>query len=322
MTAPIPTTPRRAAAAPVTAPSPTTPRRGGGEVVVVGDVMDDLVVVQAAPLAVGADTAARMRWRPGGGAANQAAWLARLGVPVRLVARVGAADRERHAAELAAHGLRPCLAADPDRPTGRAVVLVAPEGERTMLTDRGANAALAPGDLPAAAIAAARRLVLSGYTLLHNGSRAAGEHALALALAAGVPVVVDPGSAGWLAAFGAERFLALTAGAGLLVPNRDEARVLTGRDEPAAALDALAARYGTVALKLGAGGALLARGGVRVRAAAPPLPAGGDVTGAGDAFLAGLVAAELAGADPAGMVRAGVDAAAVALGTPGGRPPA
>jgi sugar/nucleoside kinase (ribokinase family) len=46
------------------------------------------------------------------------------------------------------------------------------------------------------------------------------------------------------------------------------------------------------------------------------------VTGAGDAFLAGLVAAELAGADPAGMVRAGVDAAAAALGSPGGRPPA
>jgi hypothetical protein len=113
-------------------------------VVIVGDVMDDISARHDIPLRHGTDTAARIALCPGGGAANQAAWLGHLGVPVLLVARLGAADVPRHTAALAAHGADVHLAADPDRETGRVVLLVDGAGERTMLTDPGANAALAP----------------------------------------------------------------------------------------------------------------------------------------------------------------------------------
>ena len=82
-------------------------------------------------------------------------------------------------------------------------MIVEPTGERTMLPDRGANAALAPADLPVDELRAATHLHLSGYTLLDPGSRAAGLVALEHAREAGLSVSVDPASAAPLAAAGA-----------------------------------------------------------------------------------------------------------------------
>ena len=58
-------------------------------VVVLGEVMLDVVAFHDAPLAVASDTPARISLRPGGAGANTAAWLARAGVDVTLIARVG-----------------------------------------------------------------------------------------------------------------------------------------------------------------------------------------------------------------------------------------
>jgi sugar/nucleoside kinase (ribokinase family) len=112
-------------------------------VVVLGDLMVDVVARMSAPLAVGSDTPAQVRARPGGAGANVASWLAVAGVPVTLVARAGDDAAGRGAVErLRGHGVTASVALDQDRPTGTCVVLVAPGGERSMLPDPGANAAL------------------------------------------------------------------------------------------------------------------------------------------------------------------------------------
>jgi sugar/nucleoside kinase (ribokinase family) len=272
--------------------SPGPPR----PVVVVGDLMVDVVARMSAPLAIGSDTAARVRSRPGGAGANVAAWLAVAGAPVTLVARAGDDAAARDAVDrLRRHGVTPRVTLDPDRPTGTCVVLVAPDGERSMLPDAGANAALAPADLPDDAFAAGAHLHLAGYVLLRDGTpQAAGLEALRRARAAGMTVSLDPSSAAPLSAFGPERFLALAGDLDLLLPNRDEARALAGRDDPRA----LRAHAGEVVVTLGADGAVWTDGAALLAAPAAADGPVADTTGAGDAFTAGFLAAWLRRAAP------------------------
>jgi len=284
-------------------------------VVVVGDVMTDVVATLSGPVAHGSDTPARIVQRGGGAGANLAAWLARTGTPVALIGRVGDDPAGRAAAaELGAEGVDARLEVDAERQTGTCVVLVEPGGERTMLPDAGANAALRATDLPSDAA----HLHVAGYALLHPGSRAAARSLLAQALAGGVPVSVDPSSAAPLTRTGPAAFLDWMRGAALLLPNRDEAAVLAGTAEPEAAARALCAHAREVVVKLGAGGALWTDGSAVLWASAPAV-AGADTTGAGDAFAAGLLAARLAGAPPARALDAGCALAAQAVTRPGGR---
>jgi ribokinase len=270
-------------------------------IVVVGDVMVDVVAAAAEPLAHASDTDARVRWTGGGAAANVAAWLASERVPVALVARAGGDVAGRGAvAELRDAGVDVHVALDGERATGTCVVVIGVDGERTMLPDRGANLALAPDDLPAQLFVPGGHLHLSGYVLLHDGPRAAGLAALDHAREVGMTISIDPASAAPLAACGIERVLGWIGGVDVLLPNLDEARVLTGEEEPEAAARALVRCAGAreVVVTLGAGGALWTDGHAIVRAAAPQVERIVDTTGAGDAFAAGWLAGRRAGADP------------------------
>jgi len=284
-------------------------------IVVAGDVMSDVVATLGGPIAHGSDTAARIVQRGGGAAANVAVWLARAGAPATLIARVGDDVAGRMATEaLRAEGVDALLSVDPVLPTGTCVVLVEPGGERTMLPDAGANAALAPAPLPHDAA----HLHVAGYALLHPGSRAAARALMAAAHAAGLPVSVDPSSAAPLARTGPPAFLDWIRGVDVLLPNRDEAAVLTGEADPEAAALALAAHAREVVVKLGAGGALWTDGKRVERAASFPVPEA-DTTGAGDAFAAGLLAARVRGADPAAQLAAGCALASRAVARAGAR---
>jgi ribokinase len=274
-------------------------------VVVVGDLMVDVVARMSGPLAVGSDTPAEILYRPGGAGANVAAWLAVAGVPVRLIARAGADDAGRGAVEkLRGHGVDvSSVVFDGERATGTCVVLVAPDGERTMLPDAGANAALSPTDLPA--FEAGGHVHLAGYALMRDGPpREAALAALRRAREHDMTISLDPSSAAPLRAFGPERFLELAGAVDLLLPNRDEAAVL----------GELTGRAREVVVTLGPDGAVWRDGTHEV--AAPAVAAGpvADTTGAGDAFTAGFLAAWLEGAVPADALGAANALAARALG--------
>jgi sugar/nucleoside kinase (ribokinase family) len=294
-------------------------------VLVCGDIVNDVLVETSAPVAYGDDNPAAIEARPGGSAANQAVWMASRGLDVVFAGRVGVGDAEFHRRELARFGVRPWLAADRAAATGSIVVLVGQDGERTMITDRGANLRLCAADVPATLLEGVALLHLTGYTFFHPEPRGVGLELIAEATRRGIPFTVDPGSAAFLAMLEPGAFLDWTGGAAVCFPNRDEAAVLAGESDPAVSDPAvmaatLARRYGAVALTLGADGAVLAAGeGPPGRIPAKPV-AVRDTTGAGDAFCAGFLAAWLTGSDLAAAARAAAEAAAVAVSVIGGRP--
>jgi sugar/nucleoside kinase (ribokinase family) len=274
-------------------------------------------------LAPGTDTAAAVRTVPGGAGANVACWAARSGnAEVRLLGRVGADSAAWHERELVACGVRARLVVDPEAPTGTVICLVdtGAAAERTFLTDSGASLRLDPGDWSDTLLDGVVRLHLSGYLLFSEPSRALVAVAVAAARARGVPVSLDPASAGFLKDLGVDRFLALVDGVDVLLPSRDEACLLTGRSDAAAAAAELSRRIPLVVVKQGADGALLARSGA-VTARVPAVPVSPrDTTGAGDAFTGAFLAALLAGAQPEAAAQAGCAAGARAVEGVGGRP--
>ncbi|MER5200301.1 carbohydrate kinase family protein [Streptomyces sp. NPDC002755] len=292
---------------------------------VVGDVVTDIVARHHGPLAPGTDTASVIRTLPGGAGANVACWAAHWGcADVRLLGRVGAESAAWHERELTACGVRPRLVVDPQATTGTVICLVdtGAAAERTFLTDSGASLRLEPGDWSDGLLDGVGRLHLSGYLLFSESGRALVGTAKAAARARGVPVSLDPASAGFLVDLGVDRWLSLVEGVDVLLPSRAEACLLTGLLDGAGAAAALSRLVPLVVSKEGADGALVARDGA-VLARVPAAPATPmDTTGAGDAFTGAFLAALLAGADTGAAAAEGCRAGARAVERVGGRPPA
>jgi ribokinase len=286
-------------------------------VVVLGDVMVDVVARLNGSIALGSDSPAEISIGDGGSAANVAAWLAAAGASPVLVGRVGDDARGREArAALEAAGVEARLATDAECPTGTCVVIVEPGGERTMLPDAGANDGLALGDVDPALLVPGGHMHVAGYALLREGSRRAASAAIAGSRDQGMTVSIDPSSAALLS----PGFLDLASGAGLFLPNAEEASALSGEADPERAAGVLSERFAEVVVTLGSDGALWTDGRSVCRAPAEPVSAVVDTTGAGDAFAAGLIAARLDGADPPAALAAGCRLAARAVCTPGARP--
>jgi sugar/nucleoside kinase (ribokinase family) len=318
-------------------------------ILVIGDVMTDVIVRPEGPVARGSDRRASITVQPGGSASNQAAWLAHYGAGVDFVGRVGAADVRRETARFKAIGVTPHLVGDPIHETGRLIALIDPDGERSFLTDRGANEALEAGDISDALIANASHISLSGYSFFAPSPRAA---VLDVMRRAGdKPISIDPASAEFLREVGADKFLAWTRGATILFPNEEEAAVLAGSTDPETQGARLAALYPLVVIKRGAAGAGAAQGGRRwhIKASkSEPVDIAGvgdpvvaallneserrfpvnnratlevvDTTGAGDAFVAGFLAARIEGAEIVAALTRAVVAGSKAAVKVGGRP--
>ena len=287
-------------------------------VVVVGDVGVDVLVRPHAPVVHGGDTSSEVRVVPGGAGGNTAAWLASVGVPVALVSRVGdddagAAARRR----LEADGVVCRFVTDSALPTCTVVVLLE-DDERTMLPDRGGNAALAPSDLDLAVAAAALgatgipHLHLSGFVLLDQRSRAAGLAALASARSLGWTTSLDPQAANHLERVGAAAFLEWIRAVDLLLPNQIEAQALGGDK-------AMMGVAPAAAVSMGAGGARWVTSTHTWRVPAPDVVEG-DRTGCGDAFDAGVLSAWLSGQAPELALARGVELGSRAAGRTGARP--
>jgi ribokinase len=282
-------------------------------VLVVGDLMVDVVVAHKDPIEVGTDTPARVRFAGGGSAANTACWLASLGEAPHLMAARG----NDHIGTIAAEGLAvakvtfvgPVL---DDYPTGTCVVLVSADGERTMLPDRGANDRLPMSAIVAGLDPMPDWVHLSGYAILHEGSRNAGRAALSAGIAGGAVVSVDAASTAPIRAVGAEAFLNWIDGASLVFANDEEVDALGG---VMAALD----HVGAVVVKHGPAGATWTDGRQTFTVEGFPVDAI-DSTGAGDAFAAGWIAATRAGADPEGALAEAVRVGALAVTQVGARP--
>jgi len=291
-----------------------------GRVLVIGDVMTDVIVIPEGPLVKGSDRRARIRNRPGGSGANQAVWLGALGAQVTFAARVGVDDVVHYERYLARFGVTSVLAPDPALPSGVLVTIVDADGERSFLTDRGANLNLCQSDLPDRLLDGVSMLLVSGYSFFAEEPRKAVTATIESARAMDIAVAIDPASAGFLAETGPQTFLDWTGGADFLFANRDEAQLLCGQDTIDEQVRSLGAHFGTVVIKRGNEGALIG-GAEGVRLSLPAAQVATlDSTGAGDAFAAGFLKTLCGGGNEAQALAAGIAAGAEAVQVIGGQP--
>ncbi len=293
---------------------------GARRIIAIGDVMTDVIVVPEGPIVRGSDRRASIRSMPGGSGANQAVWLGAKGTPVSFVARVGAADKGHLEAYFKGFHVDPLLIADAQRPSGVLVTIVDPDGERSFLTDRGANLNLSPSDMPTDLLDETWMVLISGYSLFAEQPRHAVRWMVSEARKLGVAVAVDAASVSFLVEVGTENFLDWTSECSLLFANGDEARALAGAEDLDAQMAFLGRHFERVVIKRGALGAAIG-GKDGVRHSLPALEVKVvDSTGAGDAFAAGFLSAEYRGEGEECCLAAGIAAAAKAIATVGGQP--
>ena len=293
---------------------------------VLGDLMVDVVLSPDRPLEHGTDVPGRVSLVQGGSAANTARWLARLGARTTLIAAVGRDPAGRALVEAVRDdGVQARVMRVAGARTGRIGVVLAPDGERSFVADRGAADQLSPSDLQAQWFARADALHVPVYSFLGEPLGLAGRRAVALAREAGATVSVDLASIGPLLAQGrrAARTLIEEVAPDLVFATAAETEALLGH----LAVEGLLDLAPTAVVKRGPKGAtVLARDGdsrLRFEIATEHLTAL-DTTGAGDAFDAGFLvgwfAARAAGRSlPAALQRsalAGHRAAARQLSTP------
>ena len=300
---------------------------GRRPLVVVGDVVWDVLIRTNTALLTGGDTYGEVELAPGGSAANAAVWARRCGLPTTFVGKVG---RDRFGAlaeaDLRDEGVEAYLIRTAAHLTGSVAVWIDHDGQRSMVSGKGADHALLPQELPRDLLAEARHLHLSAWALFADPPRAAACEAARAAKAAGATVSLDPGSFQMIESVGVDAFVALTAGLGVdvLFPNAEEAAVLTGGED---APDVLAAQLAElypgalIALKLDADGALVLPPGGRPTAVPPQVNRLIDATGAGDAFAGAFLSRWLRGADTAVAARFAVGVSEWVIQQVGARPP-
>src|ERR671910_3639680 len=263
-----------------------------------------VVDVPAHPVAAirhrgGLEAVERIDLYVGGAVANTGMALSRLGVPVGAIGCVGKDALGRIVLEELsgwAEGL--WIREDETRSTSATLVLVHPDGERTFISAIGANGALKEEHLPwEELVEAGTRAIHLGYALLLPGLDGAPMvRALKRARDLGLLVSLD---VTWIPEASWEDALALLTDVDVFCPNLREAEAITGEADPARAADALldAGVREVVAITLGEEGCYLKpAGGSGEHIARQEAPAV-DPTGAGDAFVAGMLAAWYKGYD-------------------------
>lgn len=261
---------------------------GLGAVACVGDVYCDIVVRGVTRLPRwGEEVFGHEPVMCPGGIANVAVGLAKLGVTTRLLGRSRADDTIGNvlSVELAQHEH---LSVEWLRVASSTAVTVAipHASERAMIS-------YAPPPDKRPVVECVPWEQLDRTTHLHVGGWSEGTNPLAdqrailgrardLGMTTSLDISLgdEDGRAG--------RILALLDGLDVFLPNAAEACWITGADDPADALEALAAAVPTVVVKLGPDGAIAARGDLREQVPAHAVPIV-DTTGAGDAFAAGFL---------------------------------
>ena len=247
----------------------------------------------------GLEAVERIELYVGGAVANTGMALSRLGVPVGAVGCVGKDHLGRIVMEELSgwtDGL--WIHEDETRSTSATLVLVHPDGERTFISAVGANAGLTEEHLPWEELArAGTRGIHLGYALLLPSLDGAPMvRTLKRARDLGLLVSLD---VTWLQAASWEDALVLLTHADVFCPNLREAEAITGEADPPRAADALldAGVNEVVAITLGEEGCYVKpAGGSGEHIARQEAPAV-DTTGAGDAFVAGMLAAWYKGHD-------------------------
>jgi ribokinase len=271
-------------------------------IIAVGDLVWDVLAKPDHMLLPGGDTTGRIALAPGGSAANVAAWVARVGMPAGFVGKVGAdALGDLIVEDMQREGVELHISRTAEHDTGVILVLIDGAGQRSMVTNQGADFYITPADLPEDALRACSHIHITAWSLFTDPPRAAAIRAAQIAKSGGATVSFDPASYQMIREMGYDKFTRITAElpVDILFPNRDEGQALTGEREPAAIAQELRERYpgAIIALKLDRHGCYILADGHAQAYPTSDHPAL-DATGGGDAFDAAFIARYARDRDP------------------------
>ena len=173
--------------------------------------------------------------------------------------------------------------------TGRCLINVTPDGQRTMCTFLGAANQLGVEDIDAEIIGASAIVYLEGYLFDPAPARAAFEAAAAAAHAAGRKVAITLSDTFVVARWRAELLAFIEASADIVLANEGELAALFEVEDFDAGAAKLAAMVELAAITRGEQGSVILRGDERVTVAAYPVDKVVDTTGAGDQYAAGFL---------------------------------
>jgi sugar/nucleoside kinase (ribokinase family) len=260
----------------------------------------------------------------GGSAANTVAGMAALGARPAFVGRVADDQLGRvFAHDIRAAGVDFTTAASAGgAPTGRCLIVVTPDGDRTMNTYLGACQELSEADLDAASVAAAEILYLEGYLWDPAAPRAAMKKAIAVARANNRKVAFTLSDVFCVEGHRAD-FQELLAGhVDLMFGNEHEVCALYQTQSLDEAMAELAKHACIAVVTRSSQGAVVLEGGRRHVVAGEQVDRVVDSTGAGDMFAGGFMAAMVEGRSLPDCARVGCITAAEVISHYGARPEA
>lgn len=285
-------------------------------IVVVGSINIDLVTrVEHMPARGQTLFGSDFAIHPGGKGANQAVAVARLGYPVQLIGQLGSdlfgAQLEQH---LVSMGVDVSSVGRVEASSGVAVIMVAEDGENSIIVVPGANLWVQPA------------LLDQHIDVLHNAGVVLAQaeipietvlYLAEICAEGGVPLIFDPAPARDLPSSFLTRLTWMT-------PNETEAAFYAAHDRQiSAASDAhsiahslLSLGVGGVVLKMGPRGAYVATTGVEGMIDPFPVEAL-DTTAAGDVFNGAFAVALMRGAAPIASAQFASAAAAISVTRPG-----
>lgn len=261
--------------------------------------------------------------KSGGSAANTLAGLAGLGAQCAFIGQV-ANDRfgDVFAQDIQAAGIAFATPMREGAPsTGRCLIFVTPDGERTMNTFLGASQFLPASALDEDLIASASILYLEGYLWDPEEPRQAMRRAIEVARSAGRKVAFTASESFVIERHGDDFRKLLEEGLiDILFVNENELATLTGKPDFEAGLAAAARQVPVLVATRSANGAVAIAGGARAQVEAEPVTKIVDTTGAGDQFAAGFLSGHVKGEGLELCLKRGAIAAGEVISHYGPRP--
>jgi len=260
--------------------------------------------------------------RSGGSVANTIAGLASFGAKCGFIGRV-AADQFggifRH--DIRSQGVDYDTApATEGAPTARCLILVTPDGERTMNTFLGASVDLSPADIDQAMIENSKVIYLEGYLFDRHEAKEAFRDAARRARKGGVKVALSLSDAFCVDRHRDDFRKLVREGADIVFANEKEITSLYQVNSFEAAADAALQDCEMAVLTRSEAGSVIVAEGETIEIAASPVAEVVDVTGAGDLYAAGFLYGLTHGAPLEICGRLGSLAAAEVISHIGARP--
>ncbi len=261
--------------------------------------------------------------KSGGSAANTLAGLASLGTKCAFIGQVA----DDQFGQVFAHDIRSAgiafdtPARQDDPPTGRCLIFVSPDGERTMNTFLGAGQFLPASALDESVIADGAILYLEGYLWDPEEPRKAMRRAIDVARGAGRKVAFTASESFVIDRHGDDFRAMIEDGViDILFVNESELATLTGKDDFEDGLASLSGKVPVLVATKGEHGAVAIADEERAEVAAEPVAKVVDTTGAGDQFAAGFLSGHAKGLPLETCLKRGAIAAAEVISHIGPRP--